>query len=199
MGPYLQIGVRQQTKDICSSRMQIYRQMLSLLIQQSQNLRIYFLHFLLVQSADHTPRRPTFACPQQTYHLCSIKRIPQKSPQFSYVFYRRFLFETISICQVEQTNFSAIAPRELSLTSECSCHFLQHHPQFSSPLLVQFFRFLAPFRHQIDQTTAQARLKGGSKQKGLHHILCATKFKVHFHIFLKSQQGQDVVQQYNCG
>ena len=28
--------------------------------------------------------------------------------------------------------------RVLSLTNDCTCHFLQHHPQLSPPLLVHF-------------------------------------------------------------
>ena len=37
-----------------------------------------------------------------------------------------------------------ISSRALSQTNKCSYHFLQHHPQFSFPFLVQFLQIFGP-------------------------------------------------------
>ena len=106
--------------------------------------------------------------------------------------YGTYEYEKQKAMQKQRINFCyrqddcLITPHALSLTNDCSCHFQQHHPQLSPPLLVHFCRFVAPLQHRINQTLDQTRLQGGCKQKN-HHILGAMNFEVHFHHFSKAQ------------
>ena len=72
-----------------------------------------------------------------------------------------------------------LTSRALSLTNECSCHFVQHHPQLLPPFLVRVFQIYDPLPTPNSQTFKQARLIKGRKLKPNHHILCAINIEVH--------------------
>ena len=85
-----------------------------------------------------------------------------------------------------------LTSQELSLTNECSYQFLQHHPQLSPPLLVQFLQICTPLPTLNILDTWAGQVKRGETTKN-HHILGATKLEVHF------QNFSEVLTRASCG
>ena len=92
-------------------------------------------------------RRYYYSTPPGVQHPCASSKYTayvtlnifrSNSAHFSYVVSSHLLFWIKSNSSSRADQFSAIASRAISLTNECSCHFLQHHHQLTPPLLVQY-------------------------------------------------------------
>ena len=114
----------------------------------------------------NTPPGGRHLCTHIKYTTCAtLKEFRNNRAHFLYVFSSYFLFWIESDSSNQSDQFSAIVSRALSLTNECSCHFLQHHPQLSPPWIVHFLYICGPLPTSNILDTKVGQVKRGPERK----------------------------------
>ena len=110
-----------------------------------------------------------------------------------YIFSSHLLFWIRSYSSSGADKFSMIASHSLSLKNYCSCHFFQHHPQFSSPMLFRFLQICVSLPILNLSDIKAGKYKRGQQLKNVHNTLRAMKFKVYL------QNFSEVLTRAGCG